>query len=127
MHEAYFETRFRVGGEHAWPGEFAIISAYPTTGTTWPASRIDRADEMLRNVIASRGVWMARLTGFSPKTGHAEPSWAAAIGYDEACDLGRDFLQDAIYWVDGDVLSVSYCDARRRLELVGPFRERVVR
>jgi hypothetical protein len=47
------------------------------------------------------------------------------VSYEEDCKLGLQFKQDAIYYVKGDVLSVSYCDDRRRLVTVGGFRERV--
>ncbi len=71
------------------------------------------------------GVWTARITGYSPTTGHAEPGWAAVLAFDAACDLGLRYRQDAIYHVAGDTLSVSFCDERRKLVAVGPFRERV--
>ena len=45
--------------------------------------------------------------------------------FTEACDLGREYLQDAIYLVQGDQLSVTYCDERRGLVAVGNFRERL--
>ena len=68
--------------------------------------------------------WVRRLTGFSPTTNHAEPGWAVAIGFDDACKIGGDFKQDAIYYVTGDELGVSHC-APPRLEKVGDFRSRV--
>lgn len=126
MHRAYFETRFRVETEHEWPHEFVIISACATTGTRWSSERTAKADAALRATLAARGLWHVRITGFSPATEHAEPSWAIAMPFLDACDLGREFLQDAIYHVEGDALSVSHCDERRGPMPVGRFRERVV-
>ena len=57
---------------------------------------------------------MRRVTGRSPTGDHAEPSWAAELPFDEACDLGLKFKQTAIYHVCDDQLSVSYCDQRRK-------------
>lgn len=128
VHPAYFETRFRTPASiTSWPDEFVIVTAYATTGEAWPAEENERAgrclDQELRGEL--RVAWCQRITGYSPTSGHAEPGWAVELPFDDACELGTDFLQDAIYWVRGDELSVSYCDHRRGLVRVGSFRERL--
>ncbi|MDZ7778503.1 MAG: DUF3293 domain-containing protein [Gemmatimonadota bacterium] len=129
VHPAYFETRFRMPapGHHEWPAEFVILSAHATTGESWPADVSERADRRLENELRVRmgeeGLW--RVTGYSPTTGHAEPSWAAQLPFDEACDLGLRFRQDALYLVRGDTLYVSHCDERRAPVRVGSFRARL--
>jgi Protein of unknown function (DUF3293) len=126
MHRAYFETQFATPDTDShWPAAFAIITAHATTGETWSEEENRAADARLAAVLRERGVWRRRLTGFSLQTGHAEPGWACALAFEDACDLGQQFKQDAIYYVEGDVLTVSYCDARRRQEPVGHFRERL--
>ncbi len=126
MHHAYFETHFETpDADPHWPAAFAIITACATTGETWSEEENRAADARLAAALQSRAVWCRRLTGFSPHTTHAEPGWACALSFDAACDLGLEFRQDAIYYVDGDALYVSFCDTRRRLEPVGPFRARL--
>jgi hypothetical protein len=126
MNPVYFETRFRTDAlPTAWPEEFAILSAYASTGESWTQARNEAADRELAAVLAARGGWHVRIVGYSPTTGHAEPSWATEMSFDEACDLGLRFLQDAIFHVKGNVLSVSYCDDRRSLVPVGRFSARV--
>ena len=126
MESAYFHVRFRTPEPDGWwPEAFAIVTAYHTTGQTWPATRNREADAALREVLRDEGCWTRRLTGYHPVTGHAEPGWAAALPFPEACDLGARFLQDAIYWVEGDVFAVSHCDDRRAAVPVGSFRERL--
>lgn len=126
MNPVYFETLFAVAAPPSdWPAAFAIITAYATTGEEWNEEENRAADARLEMVLRERGVWMQRITGYSPRTGHAEPGWAVAVSFDSACDLGRQFRQDAIYYVEGDALFVSYCDTRCQLEPVGPFRVRV--
>jgi hypothetical protein len=126
MHPAYFETRFRTETPvNDWPTIFAVITAYATTGETWGEEKNRTADALLTSELRARGVWMARLTGYSPRTGHAEPGWAVALPFEAACDLGQKFRQDAFYYVQGDELFVSFCDARRGLTAVGRFRERL--
>ena len=83
------------------------------------------ADRALEGELRKTGRWMRRLTGYSPITGHAEAGWAVEMPWDEACDVGLRFKQDAIYTVNGDELSVTLCDHRRGPVLVGAFRERV--
>jgi hypothetical protein len=53
--------------------------------------------------------------------------WAGAVAMDwqEACDLGVRFLQDAIYVVHADALAVTLCDHRRELLPVGTFQQRL--
>jgi len=128
MHPAYFSTLFdphRYDGE--WPNRFAIITAWATTGEHWPIEKCREADERLRARLAAMGVWHRRVTGYAPDGSHAEPGWAAEIGFEEACALGMEFRQIAIYMVEGDDLAVSYCEPERRGRIaVGEFRDRVV-
>ena len=126
MHPSYFHVQFSVPTPvRDWPDHFAILSGYATTGEVWTAERNAAADRALGETIFVMGACRERITGFFADTGHAEPGWAAELEFDAACDLGLKFLQDAIYYVQGDELSVSYCDERRALVPVGRFRERV--
>lgn len=122
----YFLTQFRdQEADCIWPSEFSIITAHATTGQEWGSEENEAADSALSDEFRGDGKWIARITGYSPVTGHAEPGWAAAIGWETACDLGSKYKQDAIYHVKGDELFVSYCDGRRALVPVGMFRERL--
>ena len=126
MHPAYFETRFRTPERvPSWPEAFAIITAYATTGESWSDSENLDADLRLQAELV--GVWHERITGYSPTTGHAEPGWAVDLAFEDACDLGDRFRQDAIYWVRSGELFVSRCDDRRALVRVGSFPERLDR
>lgn len=126
MNPVYFETHFRTPAPLPdWPPEFVIVTAYATTGERWTSAANKAADRRLTEELQQLGIWKARVTGYSPTSGHAESGWAADIPFDAACDLGLRYRQDAIYHVSGDTLSVSFCDGRRKLVAVGPFRERV--
>ena len=126
MNPVYFETHFRTSAPAPdWPPEFVIVTAYATTGERWTSAENEAADRRLTAELRQLRVWTARITGYSPRTGHAEPGWAADIPFDAACDLGLRYQQDAIFHVCGDALSVSHCDHRRRLVALGPYRERL--
>ena len=107
------------------PEEFAIISGYATTGKKWPTERNQQADEQLHHRLVENGTWLRRVTGYAPDTGHNEPCWAIAISFDEACDIGEEFLQDAIYYVVGDDLFVSHCDSRRVKTPISKFSVKI--
>jgi hypothetical protein len=122
----YLETHFRQEQPFSnWPEGFAIITAFATTGETWTAERNEAADRALEGELQPSGQWHLRLTGYSLTTGHAEPGWAVEMALCDACDLGRRYLQDAIYFVSGDELRVFLCDGPREHFLIGGFRERV--
>lgn len=128
MHPAYFKTNFAVADPSAeWPDEFAIITACATTGEQWPEEMNKLADVCLEKQLRSNGGLIRRITGYSPETGHAEPGWAVEMTWQDACDLGSKYLQDAIYFISGDELCVSFCDSRRALMPVGTFRERLTK
>ncbi|MFZ4594504.1 MAG: DUF3293 domain-containing protein [Verrucomicrobiaceae bacterium] len=128
MPHFYFETHFRISDfVPEWPESFIIITAYATTGRQWTDAQNASADRQLEHELKSTGLLVARVTGYSPETGHAEPSWAAGISWQEACDLGVKYKQDAIYVVKNDALFVTFCDERRTLVPIGAFRERLTK
>jgi len=83
------------------------------------------AKHLSETELRRQGRWMRRLSGYSPATGHKEPGWAVAMSFQDACDTGKRYRQDAIYYVIGDTLFVSFCDERRGAAEIGPFRPRV--
>lgn len=126
MNSAYLETRFRSSDPSVdWPLAFVIISAYATTGETWSPKQNMAADKALAAALQARGIWHVRVEGYSPLTGHAEPSWAAKIALGEGRGLGGQFFQDAIFHVQGDELRVCPCDGLQECTVIGSFRQRL--
>jgi len=124
----YFETHFSHSDEiNHWPDQFAIITAYATTGEVWTDEQNTQADLKLAEKLGGLSDWLIRLTGYSPDTHHKEEGWAVCIDWDKACDIGLEFKQDAIYYVSKNTLTVSYCDERREHVQVGEFSERTHR
>lgn len=121
----YKETQFSAPDWKDAPDQFAIITAYATTGEDWTDKQNSVADRKLKNTLRIRSEWHPPITGYSPTSGHREPGWAAHVDFAKACDIGMHFKQDAIYYVKKDKLFVSYCDARRALVPVGKFSERL--
>ena len=123
MREQYFENRFRLESRPAaWPAEFILITGYATTGEVWTLERNEAANARLRERLQALGCWMHPITGYSIKSGHAEPGWAVEVSVEEGCALGREFLQDAIYVIREGVLWYAVCALEgRELVEVGPF------
>ena len=125
-HPAYLESHFRQDQPFSdWPYEFAIITAFATTGETWTEKQNEAADQTLESELRGNVQWHKRLIGYSPTTRHAEPGWAVEMTLSDACDLGLRYLQDAIYFVSGDELRVILCVEPREWFLIGRFRERL--
>lgn len=127
MHADYAQVRFKLPRlpQH-WPKCFATITGFATTGEVWSTTRNQRADAKLKNFLKKIGVKIYRITGYSIQNpSHAEAGWLAPLAFDDACDIGLLFKQDAIYYVIGDRLFVSYCDQRRKLIPMGSFSSRV--
>jgi len=125
MNSTYFDTRFYIEEDiDEWPEAFAIITAFATTGEKWTDQKNKAADEALKAMLICKSPWTRRITGYSPETGHTEPGWASCITWDQACDLGLEFKQDAIYYISKKALSVSYCDERRKSIHVDEFINR---
>jgi len=126
MTPVYFDTRFKLGLPLAdLPDSFAIITAHATTGEVWTAEDNNTASETLRAELASSGQLIGTITGYSPVTQHAEPGYAAALEFEEACKIGARFKQDAIFYVSSGTLFVSHCDHRRSLKPITQFSKRV--
>lgn len=126
MNPIYKDTKFYVQEKTKdWPEEFAIITAYATTGEEWTNSENELADTALMMRLKNESNWLKRITGFSPETRHAEPGWAVSISWENACDIGLEFKQDAIYYVSNNRLTVSYCDDKRKPIDVDEFSWRV--
>lgn len=125
MNEVYFDTVFTTPEDVAsWPAEFAILSAYATTGEVWPEEKNRAADVRMERELRWRWPIVQRITGASPDGAHAEPSWAAEIPLAEALAIASRFEQDAIYYVRGDVLLVIAVNVGVAM-VVGSFRSRL--
>ena len=128
MNPIYAKTRFRGGiSQTDRPDTFAILTAFATTGEVWSEERNRDANAKLQRTLESISCWMIDATGYSPEDGHAEPGWAADIPLEIALQIGREFLQDAIFWVADGELFVVGCAAGSQPWSLGGFEARLDR
>ena len=117
IHPEFLQTIFITKNplENCWEGEFAVITACnPLTGGNRNADAVETA--RLRKLLSRRGLKKHRVTGASPDWSHQEPGFAVwGLALEEALKIGREFRQDAIFWVGGDgrIDVVSCVDGER--------------
>jgi hypothetical protein len=123
----YLEALFVVKDEDVqWPREFWIITAC-NPYSLGDSSGDDAADTRLRIALSRMGCWKFRIKGISPDWKHGEKSFAfTGLDRSEVLEMGREFQQNAVFHVKGDVLSVVACDGSR-VTVAGSFRERIRR
>jgi len=117
MDPVYFETRVRTSQPVTdWPSEFVILSAFATTGESWTPHQNERADYHLASELRMRGGWFVRIFGYSPKSGHSEPSWDLPL--DEGCNI-LDFAQWCCFLRRGVWSRVARADLTRTFPKAG--------
>lgn len=109
-----------------WPSIFAIFTAYTTIAGKWTNDEQKKeADDALRNYLNMNFSWVKRFTSFSSRTKPSHTGWAVNVGWKQARDIGLILKQDAIYFIAGNTVAVSYCDNRKKLIAVGDFISRL--
>ena len=107
-----------------WPSDFHIVTAFnPKRTLSEPENHA--ADTHLRTQLEQEQIAHFRITGCSADLAHEEASWGVVgVSLERAIDIGRQYVQHAIFEVrDGEAFVVS-CDTLERRSL-GRFQERV--
>ena len=127
FHPAYFETRFYIAKpERELCDPAIVLSAFATTGEVWPKEKNRLADESLKSrldKLPHRAI--IRMLGYSPMSGHGEPSWLIDCDLTTGCWIGREFHQDALYLIEKKELYVVSCNAPGDMAHIGRFSERL--
>ncbi|AJI52539.1 DUF3293 domain-containing protein [Francisella philomiragia] len=126
--EWYFTTKFEVPIlPSRYPNQFAIITAYNPFNQLLENHENIARNQILKNQLEKSYDWVYEINGFDKSSKHKENGFMFdAKSLDEACDLGEEFSQDAIYYVIDDTLYVSKCEkSKRYLTKVGDFQSRI--
>jgi hypothetical protein len=105
----YLQTVFLVKrpAPDTWPDAFAVITACNPLGQHLDDKSNRSAGVRLRRTISRLGLKRHRVTGMSADMKHRESGFAVwGCGLAGALDLGRQFNQDAIFWVEDGRLDV---------------------
>jgi len=123
----YHTTRFvpKEPTPSGWPDAFAVVTACNPFGRGIDEDADKSATIRLRKTISRLGLKRHRVTGVSADGKHREPGFAIwGCDLQAALSLGREFAQNAIYWVEGEQLDVVSCSTGER-ENVGLWSERL--
>lgn len=92
-------------GELGLSGRFGVVTACNPLGSEIGAAANRRLTALLGCRVA--GYAGARpAVGGSPDASHREPGWAIPAPFDEVRRLAADFLQNALFWFDGERFSI---------------------
>ena len=123
----YHETRFapKEPPPSRWPKAFAVITACNPLGQGLDEEADKAATVRLRKAISRLGMNRHRVTGVSADLKHREPGFAVwGCDLAAALQLGREFAQNAIFWVVDGKLDVVSCTTGER-QHVGLWSERL--
>jgi hypothetical protein len=106
-----------------WPSDFHILTAY-NPKQILPEPENHAADTHLRLQLEKEQIVHLRITGCSADLLHQEASWALlGISLARAVELGRQYVQHALFEVRNGEAFVVCCDTLERRSL-GQFQER---
>jgi hypothetical protein len=112
----YFLKTFRSDQTiNHWPIHFAIIPS---------ASNHQTEQERELQHLRKHYSWVRCLTLHDADAEHGQNCWAVNMGWQQACQTGIEFGQEAVFYVSDNTLSVTFCDERRKPFIVDGFLKR---
>jgi len=125
--EAYKQAHFLIDPAiKDLPDSFGIVTSCNPNGEEVGSAENLRLDRELGSLLSSTGSDHFRVTGGSRDMTHAEPGYGCLVDRERIVDLGHQWNQEAVFWVEGDDLFLIPCATRQEFELLGSFRERVI-
>lgn len=125
--EDYQKTHFLLTQQLNPAFSFAIVTAHNPLGSKLTPCQnrlLDRA--LQRKILEYRSPYRS-LIGAAPDLSHMEKSWAVFIDKEQALELGREFRQLAIYYVNNGFLSLISCSKNAIKEVdIGAFHHRQI-
>ncbi|MGK0408879.1 MAG: hypothetical protein ACJASB_001031 [Shewanella psychromarinicola] len=105
---------------------FAIVTAHNPRGTSLSPSQNRLLDHQLQSKIQQYNRPYRALIGAAADWSHMEKSWAVFIDKEQAVELGREFNQHAIYYVNQGLISLVSClDTIKPDVAMGSFNQRL--
>ena len=107
--EAYKSTVFEYEDfPKDWPKDFAILTAYATTGETWTDAQNKEADCRLEAELRKAGHRIHRISGYSSDLKTYEEGWAVVMDLKTAWELAVKYKQVALFYYQNDELLLVY-------------------
>lgn len=110
MNPGYAHVRFRAelpkGG---LPERFGIVTAWNPDGITIDEASNQAASARLEAILQAEALHHFPVTGGSPDFSHAEPGFGIIANQARIVALGREFRQEAVFWIDRGTVHLVPC------------------
>ena len=124
---AYDQAHFQLDSPAVdLPVRFGIVTACNPMGVTVEASVNEGLDRDLVMSLLGQGIPHFRVTGGSRDMSHTEPGYGCAVDLERIVELGRQWNQEAVFWVQEDQLFLVSCDGSKQEKPLGSFRKRLL-
>ncbi len=126
MNPDYLKTRFRFSAPpEGLPESFAVITACNPDGVPISADENVARTETFRNQLAECGHRFFPVTGFDPDSPHHEAGFGVVCEKSTALAFGRQWEQEAIFWVENGVVLLVSCSDSVEVVEIGAWSSRV--
>jgi len=110
MNPAYLEVRFRFDPpQTGLPECFGIVTACNPDGLTTDEMSNQKANARLADLLHAEGRVFFPVNGGSPDFTHAEPGFGIVAELARVLELGREFRQEAVFWIEAGTVHLCSC------------------
>ena len=108
-----------------WSRPFAILTAHNPGGKIVDLETNTEADKELRRSLSRKSLPKHRVTAVAEDWSHEEKSFAVwGLDHATAAKIGREFRQDAYFWVENGTVHVHSCHTQEK-QKVGTWESRL--
>ena len=108
-----------------WSRPFAILTAHNPGGKIVDLETNTEADKEHRRSLSRKSLPKHRITAVAEDWSHEEKSFAVwGLNHKSASEIGREFRQDAYFWVENSTVHVHSCHKQEK-QKVGTWESRL--
>jgi hypothetical protein len=123
MNPAYANVRFRAEPPaEGLPNRFGVVTAWNPDGVTADALSNQTANARLEAILQAEALPYFPVTGGSPDFTHAEPGFGINADQGQVVALGRDFNQEAVFWIEHSTVHLCPC-SEAPVQVIGTWDE----
>jgi predicted GIY-YIG superfamily endonuclease len=111
-----------------WSRPFAILTPHNPEGKKVDPETNTEADKELRRSLSRKSLPKHRITGVSEDWSHEEKGFAVwGLDHKTASEIGREFHQDAYFWVENGTVTVHSCTTTNppTFQILGRWEDRI--
>lgn len=124
MNPAYRHARFRAGLPYGGlPESFAVITACNPNGETISDEANAERTRQFETQLCKLGLIHFPVTGYDPQSDHAEPGFGVLCDEATAYGIGNGYLQEAVFQVRRNQVTLISCDQERGQVPLGKWTE----